>query len=707
MIILLKLTKRFIFVRYKFYLSSREIDDPIEVKQQIMKKSIVLVLSFAAFCSLSMQAQNQEQKRKIMSSYKENVSKTGYVNVAKRLIVQKLEAHEIAKANNRPIAGVTEDGRAYSLQRIDEFGTYIYYMTNNAGSRVTARVNDIAPGGSLGLNLDGNGVTVGVWDGAPALNTHVELLGSTGLSRITLKNELPDLSRLDQASLSRFVKGRSHATHVIGTVSAKGTNSNAKGIAPEALVVSYDWDDDYEEMNEEASTNALLVSNHSYGMAAIGDDGRIYVAPNYFGTYDGTAQVYDWVASNNKYYQQVIAAGNDQDYYSRLNPTKNGVDMLLGGSVAKNAIIVAAVSQVTNYTGPASVRIADFSSNGPTNDFRIKPDISAKGVNVFSSNYVLPNPILGTPRNDAYATFSGTSMAAPAVTGVIALWQQWAMANREMPLKSASVRALMIHTADETGTTQGPDHIFGWGLINAKAGIQVLLGEKEGKVMLEENELMQGATYEKEWVVKESGAKVVVTLAWTDPYGEVTRNNWNETYAKNNPTLVNDLDLRVFKDGVEYFPWRLNKDFDNLIAVQADNDVDNIEKIEIEGAEAGTYTIRVSHKGELEEGSQEYSLIVTSDDFNNLSTEEFELADLSFAIWPNPVVDQLNITIPEELNVQGMSIQLFDMTGRLVKNLPNLSSNQVEVDMKGLSSGTYFVKIKGNGFDKTERIVKK
>ncbi|MDM1057580.1 T9SS type A sorting domain-containing protein, partial [Myroides sp. 1354] len=94
-------------------------------------------------------------------------------------------------------------------------------------------------------------------------------------------------------------------------------------------------------------------------------------------------------------------------------------------------------------------------------------------------------------------------------------------------------------------------------------------------------------------------------------------------------------------------------------------------------------------------------------DFNNLSTEEFELADLSFAIWPNPVVDQLNVTIPEELNVQGMSIQLFDMTGRLVKNLSNLSSNQVEVDMKGLSSGTYFVKIKGNGFDKTERIVKK
>ncbi|WP_158961130.1 S8 family serine peptidase [Myroides fluvii] len=673
-----------------------------------MKKNIVLVLSFAAFCSFSMHAQNQEQKRKIVNSYKESVVEEKRTNLLSKFRVEKQEAHELAKANNRPIEGVTEDGRAYSLQRVEEDGTYIYYITSNAGSRVTARVNDIATGGDLGLNLDGKGVTVGVWDGAPGLDLHVEFKGVEGFSRVNMKDALPDLNRISQAALNRFVKGRSHATHVIGTILNKGVNASAKGIAPEATVVSYNWEYDTEKMDLEASENGLLVSNHSYGVAAISDDGSVvYVRANDFGTYDRSAQAFDWITHTYKYYQPVVAAGNDQDYAGKLNPTKNGADLLLGHTVSKNAIVVAAVSQVANYTGPASVRIAYFSSNGPTNDFRIKPDISAKGVNVYSSNYVLPTPVIGVPRADAYATFGGTSMAAPAITGVIALWQQWAIGNKPMPFKSATIRALMAHTADEAGDAPGPDHKFGWGLINAKAGVQVMLGANAGVAIVEENELMQEGVYEKEFIVKESGGKIIATLSWTDPEGLYHRNNSNENYVLFNPSLVNDLDLRVFKDGVEYYPWRLNKDFNNLFALQDDNDVDNIEKIEIEGAEAGTYTIRVSHKGVLQDGGQEYSLIVSSADFNNLSTEEFELNDLSFSIWPNPVVDQLNVTIPEEIQVQGMSIQVFDMTGRLVKNVPTLTSNQVELDMKGLSSGTYFVKIKGNGVDKTERIVKK
>ncbi|WP_158961263.1 S8 family serine peptidase [Myroides fluvii] len=671
-----------------------------------MKKNTLLLFSLFSLWGVSVSAQTGEIRKKIISTY-DKVNVEELEALEKERIQEKEFAYKMAKENNKPISGVMKDGRVFSLQRINENGTYIYYATSNAGSRRTARVDDVAPGGSLGLNLDGTGMLVGVWDGQPALDTHVEFQAAAGGSRMTLRKPLLNLGTASNDEKIAFERGRSHATHVSGTIAAKGTNASARGMAPAARIISYDWDRDTEYMRRAAQQDALLVSNHSYGYPAVDDNGNAMLAVLDFGTYDRKSVDFDKVIFQFKYYQPVVAAGNDRDDYRIINPGKGGNDLLTGTAVSKNAIVVAAVEQVASYTGPNSVRMSVFSNFGPTNDFRIKPDISAKGVSVLSSNYQLPTPINGAPRNNLYSNSSGTSMAAPAVTGVIALWQQWAMEKNNEAFKSATIRALMVHTADEAGDAPGPDHKFGWGLINAKGGVQVLEGSKVSGVVLEENVLAQGATFEKQFSVGEGGINIIVTMAWTDPEGVYVANNSNETYAKNNPSLVNDLDLRVFKDGVEYFPWRLNKDFNNLVAQKGDNNVDNVEKIEIEGAEAGIYTVKVTHKGTLNGGNQEFSIIMSRNDFNNLSTEEFELNDLSFSIWPNPVVDQLNVTIPEEIQVQGMSIQVFDMTGRLVKNVPTLTSNQVELDMKGLSSGTYFVKIKGNGVDKTERIVKK
>ncbi|WP_413512694.1 S8 family serine peptidase [Myroides odoratus] len=665
-----------------------------------MKKNTLLLFSLFSLWSVSLSAQNEQIKKRITSAY-EPINKEELQALREEKALARTTAYKIAKENNKPVSGVTKDGGVYSLQRIDADGNYIYYITSNAGSRITAKVNDVAPGGSLGLNLDGRSIKVGVWDGASALNTHVEFQGQTGGSRMTLRNQLPNLGTMGQRALMQFEEGRLHATHVSGTIGAQGLDARAKGIAPAASILSYDWDDDGVEMRAAAQADALLVSNHSYGLDAT-------VLPvSFFGTYMESSQEYDQITYAYKYYQPVVAAGNDRRDYREINPSKNENDLLTGTAVSKNAVVVAAVGQVNSYTGPASVVMSAFSNYGPTNDFRIKPDISAKGVAVFSTSYELPSPVTGNPNNGKYITESGTSMAAPAVSGIIALWQQWAIENRTMPFKSATIRALMVHTADEAGVAPGPDHKFGWGLINAKAGVQVLAGSKVSGVILEENELAQGAIYEKQFTVGESGIKVIVTLAWTDPEGTVSRDNYNEAYAKNNPSLVNDLDLRVFKDGVEYLPWRLNKDFSNLVTLKGDNDVDNIEKVEIDAAETGVYTVKVSHKGVLRGGKQEYSVIMSRSDFNNLSVDEFDLNNLSFSIWPNPTVDVVNVTIPEEVDLAKMTIQLFDLSGRLVKTVTSIPTNQIEVDVKGLSSGVYIMKLKGQGFDKTERIVKK
>ena len=79
----------------------------------------------------------------------------------------------------------------------------------------------------------------------------------------------------------------------------------------------------------------------------------------------------------------------------------------------------------------------------------------------------------------------------------------------------------------------------------------------------------------------------------------------------NTPALVNDLDIRVSKDGNTFFPWKLNPGSVSAAATKGDNTVDNVEKVEI-GASAGTYTITVSHKGSLTNGSQRFALIVSS-----------------------------------------------------------------------------------------------
>ncbi|KJY37237.1 hypothetical protein VR45_09350 [Streptomyces sp. NRRL S-495] len=66
---------------------------------------------------------------------------------------------------------------------------------------------------------------------------------------------------------------------------------------------------------------------------------------------------------------------------------------------------------------PANDRLADFSGRGPTADFRLKPEVCAPGVRIFSAKS-------GGIHPDLLAVMSGTSQAAPYVTGVIALMFQ-------------------------------------------------------------------------------------------------------------------------------------------------------------------------------------------------------------------------------------------------------------------------------------------
>jgi len=195
------------------------------------------------------------------------------------------------------------------------------------------------------------------------------------------------------------------------------------GFAYGAKVFAYNWIDDTSEMAAAAASTSspIYTSNHSYGLNT-----KSYFASggsvNIFGLYDSNARNFDLIANNAPYYTIVFAAGNDRD--KNYNPAKNKKDLLSQAGVSKNVVTVAATRGTEDYsgiTGSASVGgtnpfIAPFSNYGPTNDFRIKPDIAAKGVNVTS---------VGIKGNQSIDTASGTSMAAPAVTGVFTMWQDY------------------------------------------------------------------------------------------------------------------------------------------------------------------------------------------------------------------------------------------------------------------------------------------
>ena len=184
----------------------------------------------------------------------------------------------------------------------------------------------------------------------------------------------------------------------------------------------------------------MILSNHSYGIPA--DNVPLW----YIGYYDSNARNIDRIIYNAPYYLPIIAAGNDRQ--SGENPSDGGYDYLTDKSVAKNNIVVAATFEVLDYEDASDVFMSSFSSWGPTDDGRIKPDISAKGVNMYSASGA---------SNASYTNMSGTSMATPNVSGSLLLLQQhYNDLNGEYMLAS-TLRALALHTADEAGFAPGPD----------------------------------------------------------------------------------------------------------------------------------------------------------------------------------------------------------------------------------------------------------
>lgn len=533
------------------------------------------------------------------------------------------EARDVASRLGIPLKWELPGDRLLELQRIAPGIGPIFYITNNVDAADTVSTDEVWPGGSAGLDLDGSGMTIAEWDGGAVFADHPDFAG-----------------RLNQVDGATGVSG--HSTHVAGTLIGSGGSllPEARGMAFAANLDAYDWNSDTAEMAAAAALGEL-VSNHSYGIAAGwlfiggsppdawwwigGPDPSDLEDPN-FGYYDTETQLWDQIAFNAPYYLPVKAAGNDRtdfgpapgEEYTVIDQDGNflftstlarppdcapaGYDCLPTTSVAKNVLTVGAVDDVPGgyspLAGPGPVTMADFSSWGPTDDGRIKPDLVGNGVLLYSTWHEYPYFALGI----------GTSMATPNVAGSLILLQQH-FENLHGPgnfMRAATLKALSIHTADEAGDAPGPDYAFGWGLLNTKSAAEVIT-EDGGDHVIIEGSLANGGVDSYVFTVSETDSVLTATLVWTDPPGTPPA----PTLDPPDPMLVNDLDLRIIEAPTTHFPWVLDPANPAAAATTGDNFRDNVEQVEVFDAATGPYTIEVSHKGTLLGGAnQDYALII-------------------------------------------------------------------------------------------------
>ena len=250
---------------------------------------------------------------------------------------------------------------------------------------------------------------------------------------------------------------RGHGTHVCGTI--LGSKENALlGVAPKAKWIGVKvFDQDGE------TDNVKLLKAGEWIMAPNGDPTKAPKVVN--NSWGGN--------SNDGFFQEIVKKWREAGIFpvfsaGNVGPFNDGGDDSIGTPGAyPESYAVGAIRK--------DEHIAKFSLRGKSSyTNKIKPDIVAPGVNILSC---IPG--------EKYTIYTGTSMAAPHVTGVIALMLQ---VNPNLTVDQ--IENILNETAlplkDEYYTTT-PNNGYGYGKVNAVSAVQLAMGQEKGKDIKKDN----------------------------------------------------------------------------------------------------------------------------------------------------------------------------------------------------------------------------
>ncbi len=541
-----------------------------------------------------------------------------------------------------------------------------------------------------------------------------------------------------------------HGTHVAGSVLGNGVNSGSNpaahqydtsfaGVAPEAQLVFQAVDN---EPDGGLECIPLNLDGLLFGVAY--DKGaRIHTnswggptgstPETEYGGYDESSQAADDSAWNRKDLLILFAAGN-----SGIDANSDGFvdpDSIGSPGTAKNVLTVGAtenereseISEEATWGGyweddfpvdpiandhVANNRngMAAFSSRGPTDDGRIKPEVVAPGTFILSTRSHDPNAGAGWGVYDAdYLYMGGTSMATPLTAGGAAVVREWLVKQGGVSNPSAALlKAMLIngaadmspgqYTSPQEIPAQRPNTVAGWGRVDLLETVAPT-GNRSLWYADTTTGLTTGATAEYPLTVA-AGETLRVTLAWTDYPGSpwVSRQ------------LVNDLDLEVIGPGdISYYGnnGAYSAGHSCLRNGQWDQ-CNNVESVIIPSAAAGSYTVRV-HAQNVPNGPQPFALAASANfgtsnaaptlsglpdqtlnagqtlndaiDLHNYAADaEDDVADLTFSIIS---------ALPTGLNVQIDGNRYVDITA--ASDFSGAASVEIQVtDTGGLTASDTF-----------------
>jgi subtilisin-like proprotein convertase family protein len=310
-----------------------------------------------------------------------------------------------------------------------------------------------------------------------------------------------------------------------------------------------------------AYAGGARIGNNSWGTAGDPDD-------PVWGEYTPRAAAYDAIvrdahpAAGNQQMVEVFAAGNHGD--DNGGAGDEGYGTISAEGSAKNVITVGAAESyrpgvsdlcATPPESADSARdIVNFSSRGPTDDGRLKPDLVAPGTHITGaapqhSEYTGLGTCGPFPGSTLYSLISGSSQATPQVSGAAALVRRWYRNLNGVDPSPALTKALLINTATDLagGNTgkggqigAGPNTDQGWGRANVgnafDSTARVFRDQRLDDVLH-----TSGERRLRTYAVESPGPQVKVTLGWTDAPGPTTGS-----------PVVNDLDLVVEAGGRTY-----------------------------------------------------------------------------------------------------------------------------------------------------------